>query len=215
MDSISLQDAARYTGLSPQTLKIQAERGRLEARKVGGVWVTTVDEVLRYVATRRRNASDVVVICQECGRTFTTPSDAVPVSMGVGFPDVLGCPGCGSPSWGVAAVPDAGGQYGHRLEAALRGAIETARETGVGEAAVNDATNAFVRVRVLSGEQWWVEFDVDRDGAFDARDAERLKDHLGTFLGKPTSSSSHPVWRYEFTIGQPAPDRDPVRSGSS
>ena len=201
MDSISLQDAGRYTGLSPQTLKIQAERGRLEARKVGGVWVTSVDEVLRYVASRRRNASDVVVICQECGRTFATPSDAVPVSMAPGFPNVLGCPACGSPSWGIAAVPEDRGRYGHRLEAALRSAIEAARTTGLGEAAVNDATGAFVRMRVLAGEQWRVEFDVDRDGAFDARDAKRLQEHLQLELGRPTQSRSREVWRYEFTIG--------------
>lgn len=201
MDSISLLDAARYTGLSPQTLKIQAERGRLEARKVGGVWVTSVDEVLRYVASRRRNASDVVVICKECGRTFATPSDAVPVSMGVDLPNVLGCPACGSPSWGIAAVPDDQGRYGHRLEAALRSAVEIARVTGVGEAAVNDATGAFVRLRVLAGEQWRVEFDVDRGGAFDARDARRLQDHIELEFGKPTGSNSYQVWRYEFTAG--------------
>lgn len=201
MDSISLQDAARYTGLSPQTLKIQAERGRLEARKVGGVWVTSVDEVLRYVASRRRNASDVIVICQECGRTFATPSDAVPVRVAPELPNLLGCPACGSPSWGIAAVPEDRGPYGHRLEAALHRAIQAARSTGLGEAAVNDATGAFVRLRVLSGAQWRVEFDVDRDGAFDARDAKRLQEHLELELGKPSQSSSHEVWRYEFTIG--------------
>ena len=37
MNVISLEEAARYTGLSAQTLKVQADRGRLGARRAVGL----------------------------------------------------------------------------------------------------------------------------------------------------------------------------------
>ena len=51
-DLIDLNEAAGELGLEPVTLRAAVSRGRLEARKVGGVWITTIDEVQRY---RREN----------------------------------------------------------------------------------------------------------------------------------------------------------------
>jgi hypothetical protein len=215
VDTISLQQAASYTGLSAQTLKIQAERGRLAAVKVAGVWLTTIGDVLAYIASRRGNAVDVVVICHDCGRTFATPSEAVPVTQTVGGPAVLGCPSCQSPNWGIASVPEASmRQFGHGLIDAVTSAVTAASEVGIGEAMVNDATGAFVRVRVIAGEKWRIEFDVDRQGTVDQRDAARLADHVREGLGEPTSTPEPlAVWRYVFeTDGQRARRSGPSSS---
>ncbi len=215
METISLNEAAQYTGLSPQTLKIQAERGRLAAVKVAGVWLTTIVDVLAYVASRRQNASDVVVICHDCGRTFATPSEAVSTTRGIGDLRKPGCPGCGSASWGIAAVPDAKvRRYGHGLSEAIDSAVDIASETGIGEAVVNDATGALVRVRVIAAQNWRVEFDVDRQGIIDRRDAERLADHVRAAIGDPTNTPEpYAVWRYVFeTAGQPRNGRAHTRS---
>lgn len=47
---ISLQEAAEYAGLTRYSLQGYIRRGRLKAKKVGPIWVTTqaaVDEYLR------------------------------------------------------------------------------------------------------------------------------------------------------------------------
>lgn len=47
---ISLQEAAEYAGLEKSTLHTYAKRGRLKAKRLGPIWVTTrasVDEYLR------------------------------------------------------------------------------------------------------------------------------------------------------------------------
>lgn len=200
MNAISLEEAARYTGLSAQTLKVQADRGRLGARRVGGSWVTSIEDVMRYVASRKKNASEVQVICHDCGRAFFTPSEAVTIRPTEGGPQVLGCPACGSPAWGIAAVPS-GGAYGHRLEEALRSAAADARDCGSGEAYVNDATGAYVRIRVLGRSRQRVEFEVDRAGAVDTRDAKRLEDHVKVVLGAARPEmGAVPIHRYVFEI---------------
>ena len=207
MNAISLREAARYIGLSPQTLKVQADRGRLGARRIGGSWVTTIEDVMRYLASRKKNASDVQVICHDCQRVFFTPSESVTVRPTAGLPEVLGCPGCGSPSWGIAAVPS-GGAYGHRLEEALRSAAADARDFGLGEAYVNDAVGAYVRVRVLGRSRQRVEFEVDRGGLVDPRDFDRLRDHVEALLGLARAEAGPvPLYRYTFDVVSDAPAR--------
>ena len=53
---IALAEAARLSGLAPHTLTLQAERGKLRARKVGHTWITTrfwLDAYLTTYARRR------------------------------------------------------------------------------------------------------------------------------------------------------------------
>lgn len=45
---MTLREAAERLGLSPVTLRIQAERGTLRARKIGRDWHVTPAEVERY-----------------------------------------------------------------------------------------------------------------------------------------------------------------------
>lgn len=53
---IDLNEAAEIAGRAPVTMRRAAERGTLDARKVGGgggsrqLWITTRDAVARYVA---------------------------------------------------------------------------------------------------------------------------------------------------------------------
>ena len=56
---ISLAEAARLSGLAAHTLTLQAERGKLHARKVGHSWITTrywLDDYLARHARRRPDA---------------------------------------------------------------------------------------------------------------------------------------------------------------
>lgn len=52
-DVISLATAAELLGLSPDTLKRQAQNSRIDARLVGKTWITTRQEVARYAAEQR------------------------------------------------------------------------------------------------------------------------------------------------------------------
>ena len=49
---ISLQDAAEYAGLEKSTLHGYAKRGRLKAKKIGWMWVTTRAAIDEYLASR-------------------------------------------------------------------------------------------------------------------------------------------------------------------
>lgn len=49
---ISLQDAAEYCGLTKGTLHEYAKRGRLRAKKIGRMWVTTFAAVDEYLLSR-------------------------------------------------------------------------------------------------------------------------------------------------------------------
>ncbi|MBX0330507.1 helix-turn-helix domain-containing protein [Oscillochloris sp. ZM17-4] len=49
---ITLAEAAEYAGLSSETLVNYARRGRLKARKMGWMWVTTRTAVDEYLASR-------------------------------------------------------------------------------------------------------------------------------------------------------------------
>ncbi len=51
---LSLRDAARLMGRSADTLRSAARRGTLNARQLGGFWVTDRTSVGVYMATRRR-----------------------------------------------------------------------------------------------------------------------------------------------------------------
>jgi hypothetical protein len=49
---ISLQQAAEYAGLEKSTLHNYAKQGRLKAKKIGWMWVTTHVAVDEYLASR-------------------------------------------------------------------------------------------------------------------------------------------------------------------
>lgn len=63
---ISLQEAAEYAGLTKDTLHNYVKRGRLRAKRLGPIWVTTRAAVDAYLASRelkhlpkqRRNTID-------------------------------------------------------------------------------------------------------------------------------------------------------------
>lgn len=59
-EMLPLADAAMLCGLSAQTLKLQAARGRLRARKLAGRWLTTrrwLESYLEYHARKSRAES--------------------------------------------------------------------------------------------------------------------------------------------------------------
>lgn len=45
---MTLNEAAAALGLSAETLRVQVNRGKLRAKKVGPVWTVTPGEVERY-----------------------------------------------------------------------------------------------------------------------------------------------------------------------
>jgi len=49
---ISLQDAADYCGLTKGTLHAYAKNGRLKAKKIGWMWVTTRAAIDEYLSSR-------------------------------------------------------------------------------------------------------------------------------------------------------------------
>ncbi len=51
---ISLADAALLSGLAAHTLTLQAEKGKLRARKLGHTWITTRHWLEVYLATHSR-----------------------------------------------------------------------------------------------------------------------------------------------------------------
>ncbi len=51
---ISLQDAAEYAGLAKRSLHNYAQQGRLQAKKIGRMWVTTRAAVDEYLHSRNR-----------------------------------------------------------------------------------------------------------------------------------------------------------------
>jgi hypothetical protein len=53
-EQITLLEASRRFGLSANTLRLLARRGRLSARKIGRDWFTTPREMERYLASRAR-----------------------------------------------------------------------------------------------------------------------------------------------------------------
>ncbi len=58
MDSlISLADAASIYGFTPDHLRHLAQKKRLEAQKIGGVWLTTRANVEEYIESRQRRGA--------------------------------------------------------------------------------------------------------------------------------------------------------------
>ena len=49
---ISLQEAAEYSGLAKRSLHNYAQQGRLKAKKIGRMWVTTRAAVDEYLHSR-------------------------------------------------------------------------------------------------------------------------------------------------------------------
>lgn len=45
---MTLNEAAALLGLSPDTLRVQVNNGRLKAKKLGPIWTVTPSEVERY-----------------------------------------------------------------------------------------------------------------------------------------------------------------------
>ena len=56
---ISLAEAAKLSGLSPDYLRKIAEKGRLRAEKIGRNWITTLEAVEQYKQTRSHILKDV------------------------------------------------------------------------------------------------------------------------------------------------------------
>ncbi|NTU85865.1 MAG: helix-turn-helix domain-containing protein [Chloroflexales bacterium] len=52
---IALAEAAEYAGLTSGSLKDYIKRGRLKAKKIGPLWVTTRAAVDEYLASRSLN----------------------------------------------------------------------------------------------------------------------------------------------------------------
>lgn len=51
---ISLAQAAEMYGFNPQYLSELARKGRLEARKLSDIWITTPADVEEYIRSRKR-----------------------------------------------------------------------------------------------------------------------------------------------------------------
>jgi excisionase family DNA binding protein len=56
-DLISLTEAAEHYGLSSDYLRQLAIRGRLNARKIGRNWVTTLSDVENFIKTREKRGA--------------------------------------------------------------------------------------------------------------------------------------------------------------
>jgi uncharacterized protein YuzE len=52
---IDLKMASQLAGITPVTLRTQAEKGRLWAIRLGGQWVTTRERLQHYLDSRARN----------------------------------------------------------------------------------------------------------------------------------------------------------------
>ena len=50
---ISLPEAAELYGLSPSYLRSLAQKGRLEAQKIGDRWITTPQNIENYISSRK------------------------------------------------------------------------------------------------------------------------------------------------------------------
>ena len=54
---ISLGDAAEIYGFSADYLRNLAQRGRLKAQKIGGIWLTTRANVEEYIESRQKRGT--------------------------------------------------------------------------------------------------------------------------------------------------------------
>ena len=51
---ISLPEAAELYGFNPRYLGELARKGRLEAQKLGGIWITTPGDIEEYIRSRKK-----------------------------------------------------------------------------------------------------------------------------------------------------------------
>lgn len=200
-ERFSLERAAQYAGLSPQTLKQQAENGRLDAEKVDGEWATTMSSLIKYLSGRRKNAGDVPIICLDCERVYLNPSQAAIVVVISGL-RILGCPRCGSTRMGIAATDvDVGHRSGHALETGLKRAAERAQHQGSAVEEFTDATGAAVRIMATAGDGLSVSIELDRDGELDPRDGARVKGIVAAAFGPGVAAlGPHIVARYDVQL---------------
>ena len=63
---ISLSEAAGRFGLSHSQLRLLAQQGRLQARKVGKSWVTTPEAVADYLANVDLRSKDPLKYKRRC-----------------------------------------------------------------------------------------------------------------------------------------------------
>ena len=54
MTDLTLNEAAEILGLSAETLRVQARRGKLRAKKVGRDWFVSRREIKRYEKENKR-----------------------------------------------------------------------------------------------------------------------------------------------------------------
>ena len=54
---ISLPEAAEIYGFNAKYLAQLAGKGRLEAKKIGGVWITTPEDMERYIKSRQKRGA--------------------------------------------------------------------------------------------------------------------------------------------------------------
>ncbi len=54
---ISLPEASGLYGLSHSYLKQLAQKGRLQAQKIGGIWLTSPNDVEIYIASRQKRGA--------------------------------------------------------------------------------------------------------------------------------------------------------------
>ena len=55
---ISLTEAAALSGLSADHLRRLAEKGRLQAKKIGRNWITTREAIAEYLANQEARSKD-------------------------------------------------------------------------------------------------------------------------------------------------------------
>ena len=61
-DLISLKEAASLCNLSPQSLRTYINNGRLQGRKIAGVWLTTADWVREYIESRNPRGAKAIIM---------------------------------------------------------------------------------------------------------------------------------------------------------
>jgi len=53
-DLISLEEAAQYAGFSSRHLRLLLQKGTIRGKKIGRDWVTTKEEIDKYLIQERR-----------------------------------------------------------------------------------------------------------------------------------------------------------------
>ena len=54
---ISLPEAAELYGFNPKYLAQLAQRERLKAQKIGGIWLTTPNDIENYIRSRKKTGA--------------------------------------------------------------------------------------------------------------------------------------------------------------